>query len=519
MFCSLKSRLSLLSRRIIKLRKASMFAKINRNVDPPVFWGANFCLFFIVLFAVFFESRFNASLDSLKQSFITSFGWSYIVLSVVLILILLFIVFKFGSVRIGGEHAVSDFTTLSWVSMLFSAGLGTGLIYSGVFEPMAHFFKAPQIQNFSGEQKFVEAMDITFFHWGLPPWMMYSAAGLMFSIVGFNLNKGFQFAYFIPEERKIFKAVVNVFSILSILVGVVTTFVVASSQMSAGMIKVLPESLGSFITPELTIGAVTVMATFSVLSGLNKGIRILSQVNVLLALSLFLYVLFNVDLAFYSYLFFKSLGVHSLSLPKHLFYSSFVNDKSWLSNWTLLYWAWWVSWIPFVGLFIARISRGRTIKEYVLGTVLLPSFVTFLWFSLFGTAGYLKDKDYGLNLEGMLSGDVQNMLFAVLDTTPWASLFSVVAVVCVMIFYVTSSDSGSYVVDMIASGKKENHHPYLKIYWSILEGVLAIVLLSFGGVGLIKNLIVLFSLPVLVYTCFGLVQTCFLLKTIHQKEV
>ena len=494
-----------------------MLNKINRNVDPPVFWGANFCIFFIIFFAVFFEPAFNASLTSLKQSFIASFGWSYIVLSIVLISTLLFIVGKFGHIRIGGKNAKPEFTNLSWLSMLFSAGLGTGLMYSGVFEPMAHFFKAPQIQNFAEGPKFIEAMDITFFHWGVVPWMMYSATGLMFAIVGFNLNKGFQFGYFIPDRLKKLKASVNILSILSILVGVITTFVIASSQMSAGLIKVLPTLLGNYISPELTIVIVTLVATVSVLSGLNKGIRLLSGLNIFLAFLLFLYILFNVDFAFYLSVLIKTTGLHALSLPQHLFYRSFTNEASWLSAWTILYWAWWTSWLPFVGLFIARISKGRTVKEYVLGTVLLPSIVIFLWFSLFGAAGYLKNQEYGLGFEKMLSGDVQNMLFAVLETIPWASTLSVLTVVCVMIFYVTSSDSGSYVVDMIATGKKENHHPYLKIYWSVLEGALAIVLLSFGGVGLIKHLVVLFSLPVLIYVCYGLFKALSILKDIAQE--
>jgi len=495
-----------------------VFRSINSKVDPYVFWWANFLIYTLVFSAVFFGKALTKTLEVLKESFISSFGWSYLVLSVCLVGTLLYVIYEFGHLRIGGKEAAPDFSRLSWLSMLFSAGLGTGLIYSGVFEPVAHFYNAPQLSGFEGRSKFIEAMDVSFFHWGLVPWMMYSATGLMFAILSFNLNKSFQFSHFIPEKYSKLKVVVNVVAILSILVGVITTFVMASSQMSSGLIRILPSSIGEWMSPSFTIGLVTLMATFSVLSGLKKGIRLLSEINILIALSLFVFVLFNIDIAFYFRTFFETLGLHVTSLPSHLLYRSFVNDKSWLSNWTLLYWAWWTAWLPFVGLFIARISKGRTIKEYALGTVVVPSLVTFLWFSLFGTAGYLRDLKHSLGLEQMLNSNSQKMLFSVLETMPFSEICTALAVICVLIFYVTSSDSGSYVVDMISSGKAENHNSYLKVYWSILEGLLAIVLLQYGGASVIKNLVILISLPVLLYICFGMFKLVKILREIKDEE-
>jgi len=491
-----------------------VFKKINSQVDPAVFWWANFLIYALVFSAVFFGEDLVRVLDVLKESFISSFGWSYLVLSVCLVGTLLYVVYEFGHLRIGGKKAKPDFSRLSWLSMLFSAGLGTGLIYSGVFEPLAHFYNAPQLSDFEGRAKFIQAMDISFFHWGFAAWAMYSATGLMFAVLSFNLNKSFQFSHFIPEKYSKIKIVVNVTAILSILVGVITTFVMASSQMSSGLIRILPSSLGEWISPSFTIALVTLLATLSVLSGLKKGIRVLSEVNILIALSLFVFVLFNLDVGFYLKVFFETLGMHMTTLPSHLLYRSFTNDQTWLSNWTLLYWAWWTAWLPFVGLFIARISKVRTVREYALGTVVVPSLVTFLWFSLFGTAGYLKDLKHSLGLEQMLKSDSQEMLFSILGTMPFSEICTVLAVVCVLIFYVTSSDSGSYVVDMISSGKAENHNSYLKVYWSVLEGLLAIVLLKYGGAPVIKNLVILISLPVLLYICFGMVKLVKILKDI-----
>jgi len=475
-------------------------------------------IYALVLCSIIFGSDLALFLENLKIQFISSFGWSYLVFSILLMVMLIYIIYKFGAVRIGGQKAQPDFSRLSWISMLFSAGLGTGLIYSGVFEPIAHFYTAPQLNGFSGQEKFVEAMDITFFHWGFPAWMMYSATGLMFAVLSFNLNKAFQFSHFVPDKFVKTKVVVNVFAILSILVGVVTTFVMASSQMSSGLTRILPDWLGGLVSPSSSIAFVTILATFSVLSGLKRGIRVLSELNILIALSLFLFVLFNIDFGFYSSNLIKTLGLHVTSLPSHLFYRSFTNENVWLSNWTLLYWAWWTAWLPFVGLFIARISKGRTIREYALGTIVVPSLVTFLWFSLFGSAGYLRNNKFNLGLESMLSSDSQKMLFAVLETMPFYEVCSALAVVCVLIFYVTSSDSGSYVVDMISSGKLENHNTYLKVYWSVLEGALAIVLLYFGGVSVIKSLVILLSLPVLIYLCYGMYKLIFILNEIKKNE-
>lgn len=495
-----------------------MFKKINSQVDPAVFWWSNAIIFSLVFTSVFFGAVLTSGLELLKNQFISSFGWSYLVFSILLMASLLYVVFKYGHIKIGGRSAQPDFSRLSWISMLFSAGLGTGLIYSGVFEPLAHFYKAPQLSEFSGQAKFIEALDISFYHWGFPAWMMYSATGLMFAVLSFNLKKSFQFSHFVPEKFVKTKILVNVTAILSILVGVVTTFVLASSQMSSGLVRILPDWLGRFVSPSSAIGLVTVLATFSVLSGLKKGIRRLSELNIFIALSLFLFVLLNIDLNFYASTLFQTLGVHLTSLPSHLLYRSFTNDDIWLSKWTLLYWAWWTAWLPFVGLFIARISKGRSIREYTVGTVVVPTAVTFLWFSLFGSAGYLRNIEFNLGLEGMLANNSQQMLFAVLETMPFSEICTAMAVICVLIFYITSSDSGSYVVDMISSGKSENHNSYLKVYWSVLEGVLAIILLSYGGVSVIKNLVILISLPVLIYSCFGMLKLITVLDQIAEQE-
>jgi len=497
----------------------AVLKKINSSVDPYVFWWANFVIYALVFASVFMGEGFVDLLSFLKTKFISSFGWSYLVLTSVLSGHLLYVVYRFGNVKIGGSDAQPEFTRLSWLSMLFSAGLGTGLVYSGVFEPLAHFYKAPQIAQFEETSKFIEAMDITFYHWGFPAWMMYSATGLMFAVLSFNLKKNFQFSHFVPDQHTKTKVFVNVAAIMSILVGVITTFVLASSQMSSGLVRILPTFISQWITPSFTIAFVTLMATFSVLSGLKKGIRLLSELNILLSLLLFLFVLFNVDAFTYITVLFKTLALHVTSLPSHMFYRSFFNDELWLSNWTLLYWAWWTAWLPFVGLFIARISKGRTIKEYVLGTVVVPSAVTFLWFSLFGTAGYLQNIKHNLGLESLVENGAQQMLFTVLDTMPFSEVCTFLAVICVLIFYVTSSDSGSYVVDMISSGQSKNHSPFLKVYWSLLEGALAIVLLEFGGVSVIKNLVILISLPVLIYLCFGMYKLVGILRCLSEEEL
>jgi len=418
---------------------------------------------------------------------------------------MLSVTYKFGDHVIGGPDAKPEFSTLTWISMLFSAGLGTGLLYCGAYEPMSHFLSAPHIQNLPENARFIKSLEITFFHWGAPAWFIYSSTGLIFAVTSFSFKKNFQFAELIDAKYKLLRTVVNILAIVSILIGVVTTFAMAARQINAGLNILFPNLINiSILNSSFIIAFITVLATLSVLSGLTKGIKTLSQLNVFLVLLLFFFMLFHVHIGHLINLFIEVSGMHINNFISSLTYTGSLGEKKWIESWTMLYWGWWATWAPFVGLFIARISKGRTIKEFFFGTVFVPSVICFIWFTLFGFLGFKFQMEGKIDFANLLDGEAYYSMFAVLEQSSLPFLSSLLAVVCVTIFYVTSSDSGSYVVDMIASGGKKSPHSYLKVFWSVTEGVLAFVLFYFGGVLVIQNLVVLLSLPTLLYICFGI---------------
>ena len=487
------------------VEKDSKIKTLNKHIDPPVFWGSLISIFLVIAFSVYLNSEALAVTTQLRFQFLNSFGWSFVLSVIWIVIFMVKITYRYGDHVIGGPNTKPEFSTLTWISMLFSAGLGTGLLYSGAFEPMSHFLSAPHLQGLPENTRFIKSLEVTFFHWGAPAWFIYSSTGLIFAVTGFSLKKGFQFSELIDSKYKILRITVNILAILSILVGVVSTFALAARQINSGLNLLFPNLINvSVLNSSYVIAFITALATLSVLSGLNKGIKFLSQLNIILVLTLFTFLLFHTHIGHFINLVFEVTGLHINNFISSLTYTGSLGDKKWIGSWTMLYWAWWAAWAPFVGLFIARISKGRTIKEFFLGTVLAPSLICFVWFTLFGLMGFRLHQAQKIDFNTLIADEPYYTLFALLEHTSLPFLASFIAVICVTIFYVTSSDSGSYVVDMIASGGKESPHSYLKIFWSVTEGVLAFILFYFGGVLMIQNLVVLLSLPTLLYICFGI---------------
>jgi len=449
-----------------------------------------------------------------KDSFLKNLGWVYILTFIWIMVFTLLIALKYSDYKIGGPGAKKEFSNVSWISMLFSAGLGTGLLYAGPFDPMSHFFKNEELSHLNITDKFIRSLEICYLHWGLPAWFVYSSAGLVFALMSFNFNKKFEFSALIPKRFKKLRISINILAILSIIVGVITTFSLAVTQLNAGLNKVFPVIKISNVNTSFIILFITLLATLSVVSGLKRGIKFLSLLNIGLVAILFIYALLHTPIGEVIGLTLEVTGRHLGNFTKDLFYTASLKDKSWLGGWTVLYWAWWGAWAPFVGLFIARISKGRTIKEFFVGTILAPTLIVCIWFTLFGFLSFQGYLDKSIDFDLIYNGGAPYLaLFSVLDTTLFPTLSTCLALVCVTIFYVTSSDSGSYVVDMIASGGKKNPHSYLRIFWSLVEGLMAFVLFYFGGVKLIQNLVILLSLPVVLYLSFGIYKVYEKLKT------
>lgn len=491
----------------------SLLKKINSVTDAPVFWISNVAIFSLIIFSISFGESLVLKTEDLKILVLENFSWAFIIPIAWLIFYTLRLYFKHGHKKLGTPEDTPEFSTATWISMLFSAGLGIGLLYSGTYEPMYHYLHAPQLAGLNDTDRFMESLNITYFHWGIPAWVLYSLTGLMFSHTSYNLKRPFMFAEYLPSKYKNIKISLNVFAILSILVGVITTFSIGVQQLNAGLSEISSSIPIDKSIQVILIAGITVVATISVLSGLKKGIKILSEFNIVLAALFLLLIVFsyghisqNIRITI------QALGHHISGFLESLTYTASFEDKKWISNWTILFWAWWASWAPFVGLFIARISKGRTIKEYLLGTILVPSLICIMWFTIFALAGldlYASEPEL---LSQTLKLAPYKSLFLVINKTYFPFLLSILALVCIFIFYITSSDSGSYVVDMIASGGKKAPNNYLKVYWSCVEGLLAAVLLYFGGTIFIKNLVILFSLPIIFYICFGVYKLDKMLK-------
>lgn len=480
----------------------TFYKKINLFIDPKVFWFSNFTIFSILAFGFTTEDSFLGTIKNLKINLLNNFGWFFILSIIGLIYFMIKAFVKFGDYKIGGPNAEIEFSNLAWIAMLFSAGLGIGLIYSGIYEPMYQFYHAPQIQHLKESQKFLASLNLSFFHWGIPAWIVYSATGFIFAHTGHTLKKGFQFSYYCPQKWGL-PVIINTLCIVLILLGVVIGLTLGAQQINAGLQFVFKGFSINASNQVWIISLITFVAAFSVVSGINKGIKFLSIANIFLAASFLIYIFFHNSISEQINLFIQTFGFHTSHFFQSLTYTAVKSDKSWLNNWSILYWAWWASWAPFVGLFIARISKGRTLKEFILGTVLVPSFICFIWFTVFSLFSYNLISTTSIDFETLISKSPHSTLFASLEYSSFPFIASMIAIICLCVFFVTSSDSGSYVVDMIASGGKTAPHSYLKIYWSIIEGLLAISLLLIGGVSLMRDLTIILSFPVILYLLYA----------------
>ena len=465
-------------------------------------------ILFIVLTLTYKEQAskvFNATLNGIA----TYGGWFYIlVANIFLGLILYFAFSKFGRIRLGGPDAKPEFSTFAWFAMLLSAGMGIGLMFWSVGEPMSHFTSPPAIfGSEAGTPKSGEtAMIVTFFHWGLHPWGLYALVGLGLAFFAFNRGLPLTMrSLFHPllGERIYgwFGHILDILAVIANLFGLATSLGLGVSQVSAGLgflVPFLPESgTDAALTMQVVlIAVITGFATISVMVGLDGGVRRLSEWNLYLATIFLLFVLAVGPTLFILDSFVQNLGNYVASFPMLSFWTESFGegpeDGSWQNAWTVFYWGWWISWSPFVGMFIARVSKGRTIREFVIGVLIVPTLISFLWLSTMGGAALHLQLQ---NVADIASQSVDTAMFVMLENLPWTILSSIVAILLVTIFFVTSSDSGSLVVDNLTSGGKLDSPAPQRVFWATMEGVVAAVLLIGGGLNALQTAAITTGLP------------------------
>ena len=484
--------------------------KKHFDVYPRVFYPSLIFILAFVLLSILGGEPVRVFFDKTAYLVTESTGWLFILGVNLFVVICLYIAFsKYGKHRLGGKHAKPEFTVFSWFAMLFSAGMGIGLLYFSVSEPITHFANPP-IPVDSVKDRAIQALDFTFLHYGLHAWAIYCIVGLSLAYYGFSKKLPFSLrSIFFPVlGRKIFGKtgdIIDVIAVVATLFGLATSLGFGARQIATGLNYLFGVDPGQGTQISIIV-IITLIATISVVTGLKKGVKFLSRLNLFIALIFLVSMLFLSDALSIIRIFVESTGQYFARFIELGTFSSAYVDSSWQNDWTVFYWAWWIAWSPFVGMFIARVSKGRTVREFVLGVLLVPTLMTFFWISVFGgSALSLEMENPGLLSEIILS-DSSTSLFVFLQEFPLPALTSFLGIFMVAVFFVTSSDSGSLVIDSITAGGKLDAPVGQRILWALTEGAVAIALLLGGGLKAMQTasvstgILFLFVIFVMVYS-------------------
>ena len=469
------------------------------DIHPWVFFTSATIIIGSVVLAIAFQSRVGDLFATIQTGIATGAGWLFIMtMNIILVFVLVLMVSRHGDIRLGGSDAKPEFSTLGWFAMLFSAGMGIGLLFYSVAEPMFHFVSYPLTEPGSAEAA-RSAMDLTFLHWGFHPWAVYSMVGL--SLAFFAFNKGLPLSIrsvFYPVlGEKIHGAAGNIIDILATvatLFGVATSLGLGVQQVNAGLDHLFGIGQSPMIQVILIAG-ITMLATWSVLAGLSAGIRRLSEINLVLAGLLCLFVLIVGPTLFIFKAFGENLGHYIQYLPVLSTWNETYEGSNWQHSWTVFYWGWWIAWSPFVGMFIARVSYGRTIRDFILGVLFVPTLITFAWLTIFGNSALNVEMFGGGGIARAVQENIPVALFELLQNFPFNTVTSGLTVLVIITFFVTSSDSGSMVIDIITAGGNPDPPMLQRLFWALLEGAVAAALLLGGGLVALQTAAITTGLP------------------------
>lgn len=489
--------------------------KLPRSrINPPVFYTSAVLIFLIVAFAALFPDLADRQLTALQAGIFANASWFYILTVALILMSVAYLgMSRFGDIKLGPDHSEPDFSYLSWFAMLFSAGMGIGLMFFGVAEPVMHYM-APPSGTPESVQAAKEALRITFFHWGLHAWSIYAIVALILAFFSYRhgLPLTLRSALYPIIGDKIYGPIghaVDVFAVIGTVLGVATSLGYGVLQVNAGLNHLFGLPVNETIQVVLIV-VITGLATLSVVSGLDKGIRILSEINLTLAVLLLILVGAMGPTVLLLKSFVENTGGYLSEIVNKTFnlYAYEPKSSKWLGGWTLFYWGWWLAWSPFVGMFIARVSRGRTIREFVTGVLFVPAGFTLLWMTFFGNSAIWLIMSKGArDLAETVQSDQTLALFNFLEHFPFSSVLSFIAMAMVVVFFVTSADSGAMVVDTLASGGIDNTPVWQRIFWASMMGVVAIVLLLAGGMKALQTVTIASALPfaiILLASIYGL---------------
>ncbi|OXL23830.1 BCCT family transporter [Psychrobacter sp. DAB_AL32B] len=477
------------------------------RVSKPVFLSSAILIVAFIIFGAFFNELANEVFGQAKAFISVRFGWFFIVVVNLALVMSVYLIFsKYGDIRLGYQTEKPEYNLISWIGMLFSAGIGIGLLYWGTAEPLQHFM-APPLGEPGTIAAAKQAMNISFLHYGLHVWAIYGMVAL--SLAYFHYRRGLPLAIRSTLYPLIGKKIygpwghtVDTLAVFGTMFGVVTTLGLGVLQINSGLDTLF--GIPNNITVQIILIAfITMLAGLSLMMGLDKGIKRLSDINIFLTIVLLSFVIILGPTQFIVNSFVENIGnyIHQV-IPLGLWTESYAGEENWQSSWTIFYWAWWISWSPFVGVFIARISRGRTIREFILGVLLIPITILFLWFTAFGGSAVhmelMAAADPSLASPGLIEAvkaDYGSAIFKLMEFYPFAKAATLLIIVMIVLWFVTSSDSASFVIDMLTSGGDANPPKIQRLFWAGTEGVIAAVLLAAGGLGALQAASIVSGFP------------------------
>lgn len=494
-----------------KSKSSSMF---KTNFTKSVALPSLTIIIAISLFCGFFSKDAEGTFNFLKDIIFKNLSWLYVLLVTVFVLFLITLaISKFGKIKLGADDSEPEYSFFSWVAMLFAAGMGIGLMYFGVGETMSHY-ATPANADLAQNLRAKEAQLYTFFHWGFHAWSIYGVVGLSLAYFAYrhNLPLAIRSGFYPLLKNRIhgkFGNIVDVFGLCSTFFGIATTLGFGVVQLCAGLVSlhIIPES--SFKYQIVIVLVVMVIAVFSAISGLGKGVKKLSELNILMAVLLMLFILVFGPTIYILSTFTEGLGYyisHFISLTFNT-YAYEKGSQEWFSNWTILYWAWWISWAPYVGLFIAKISKGRTIREFILAVLFIPAFFNFLWMTVFGSSAVWIDEHVAHGALSEFAKYPDTLLFNFFTYFPLTTFLNILSILIICVFFITSADSGIFIMNGIASKGAASSPKWQSVFWGVLLSLLSLSLLRTGGLASLQTMTLITALPfgiIMALLCYNL---------------
>lgn len=487
----------------VKVGRLGPFPRVSR----PVFLTSALLILAFIIFGALFNELASEVFGQAKAFVSVRFGWFFIVVvNLVLVMSIYMILSRYGDIRLGHQTEEPEYNLVSWIGMLFSAGIGIGLLYWGTAEPLYHFM-APPLGEAETIAAAKQAMNISFLHYGLHVWAVYGMVAL--SLAYFHYRVGLPLAIrstlYPLIGKKIYGPMghtVDTLAVFGTMFGVVTTLGLGVLQINSGLETLF--GIPNNITVQIILIAfITMLAALSLFMGLDKGIKRLSNINIFFTVVLLSFVIILGPTQFIFNSFVENIGNYLYQvIPLGTWTESYNGEENWQSSWTIFYWAWWISWSPFVGVFVARISRGRTIREFILGVLFIPITILFLWFTAFGGSAVhmelMAAVDPNIASPGLIEAvraDTGSAIFKLMESFPLTSALNMLIVVMIVLWFVTSSDSASFVIDMLTSGGDTNPPKIQRLFWAGTEGVIAAVLLAAGGLSALQAASIVSGFP------------------------